>query len=77
MKHEHPVTRIISALFAIFIVIYIGVQVWRYFYHPIKTVTAVYGEVEDTILLDGTVVREEGLLYAGDTGAMEIVVEEG
>lgn len=77
MKHDHPVTRIISALFAVFILIYIGVQIWRYFYQPVETVTAVYGEVEETILLDGIVVREEGLLHAGDTGAMEFVVDEG
>ncbi|MBQ3055313.1 MAG: hypothetical protein IJC88_04335 [Oscillospiraceae bacterium] len=77
MKHDHPVTRIISALFAIFMVAYIGVQIWRHFYQPVETVTAVFGEVEETISLDGIVVREEQLLYAGDTGAMEIVAEEG
>jgi len=77
MKHDHPVTRIISALFALFMLAYIGVQIWRHFYQPVETITAVFGEVEETVLVDGIVVREEQLLQAGGTGAMEIVAEEG
>lgn len=77
MKHDHPVTRIISVLFAVFVLAYIGVQIWRHFYQPVETVTAVFGEVEETILLDGTVVREERILHAGETGALEVSAAEG
>lgn len=77
MKQDHLLIRIISVFFAVFIIAYIGVQIWRHFYHPIETVTAVYGEVEESILLEGTVVREEHILHAGDTGSLQISAAEG
>ncbi len=69
--------RIVSVFFAVFIVAYIGMQIWRHFYNPVETVTAVLGEVEESLLLDGTIVREEHVLFAGDTGSLEISAAEG
>lgn len=77
MKQNHPLMRIISVFFAVFIVAYIGMQIWRHFYNPVETVTAVRGEVEESLLLDGTIVREEHVLQAGGTGALEISAAEG
>lgn len=77
MKQDHLLIRIISVFFAVFIVTYIGVQIWRHFYHPIETVTAVYGEVEESVLLEGTIVREEHILHAGETGSLQISAAEG
>lgn len=77
MRQNHPLMRIISVFFAVFIVAYIGMQIWRHFYNPVETVTAVIGEVEESLLLDGTVVREEHILHAGENGALEISAAEG
>ncbi|MBE6915148.1 MAG: hypothetical protein E7471_00750 [Ruminococcaceae bacterium] len=77
MKQNHPLMRIVSVFFAVFIVAYIGMQIWRHFYHPVETVTAVHGEVEESLILDGTIVREEHILSAGGTGALEISAAEG
>lgn len=77
MKQGHILTTIISILFAVFIVAYLGVQVWRSVYDPVQTVSAVYIQAEDSIELDGFVVREEKIIPSADTGALEMVLSEG
>ena len=51
MKQSNFITRLISVIFALFIVTYMGYQVWRTLYKPVQTVSAVYIETEKTIAL--------------------------
>lgn len=69
--------RIISAVFAIFIVVYVAGAVWRMLYNPIKTVSAVHIEAQDTIEMDGMIVREESTLAASASGAIDMQIGEG
>ncbi len=73
----HYIGRIIYALFAVFVVVYIIGAVWNVIYNPVKTVSALHIEAEDSIEVDGLVVREERVLGAIASGVVEMQVEEG
>lgn len=77
MKQGHLFTTIIASVFAVFIIAYMCVQVWRWAYNPVQTVSAVYTETEDSIELNGFVVRDESLISASAAGVLEMIVDEG
>ena len=77
MKQRHIVGRILSALLALFVVLYIGGVVWNTLYDPVKTVSAIYISAEDSIEVTGFVVREEKTLDAVTSGTIEMQVGEG
>ncbi len=77
MKQGHFFTTIIASVFAMFIIAYMCVQVWRWAYNPVQTVSAVYTETEDSIELNGFVVRDEKLISASAAGVLEMIVDEG
>lgn len=70
-------TTIIASLFALFIVAYMGVQVWRWAYDPVQTVSAVYIETDDSIELDGMIVRDEKVISSSGSGALQMALNEG
>jgi len=73
----HYIGRIIYALVAVFVVVYIIGAVWNSFYDPIKTVSALYIEAEDSIEVEGFVIRQEKTLDAVTSGVVEMQVNEG
>jgi len=77
MKQGHFLTTIIASVFAMFIMFYIGVQIWRWAYNPVQTVSAVYVETQDSIELNGFIVRDEKVISTSTSGALEMVVNEG
>ena len=77
MKQGHIVGRIIYALFAIFVVVYIIGMAWDALYNPVKTVSAIHITAEDSIAVEGFVVREEKTLDAIASGVVEMQIAEG
>lgn len=77
MKQNHIVGRILYALLAVFVVFYIGGVVWNALYNPVKTVNAIHITAEDSIEVDGFVVREEKTLDAVASGTIEMQIGEG
>lgn len=77
MKQGHFLTTIIASVFALFIITYIGVQIWRWTYNPVQTVSAVYIETDDVVELNGFIVRNEKVVSAATSGSLEMVVNEG
>ena len=77
MKQGRFVWKIIYALFAVFIVVYIIGTVWNTLYNPIKTVSAVYTTVENSIETEGFVIREERVIEAAYSGVAEMQLAEG
>lgn len=77
MKRKHIIGQILYALVAIFVVCYIAGVVWNSLYNPVKTVSAIHMTTNDSIEVEGFVVREERVLDAVASGVVEMQVEEG
>ncbi len=77
MKQGHFLTTIIASVFALFIIAYMGMQIWRWAYNPVQTVSAVYIETDDVVELNGFIVRDEKVVSAAASGSLEMVVNEG
>lgn len=78
MKQESAISKIITAVLGILLVAYVGVQAYKSFYNPVRTVSAVYAEVDDVIEIDGVVVRDEYVFNKNyGSGVLEINMYEG
>ncbi len=77
MKQGHFLTTIIASVFALFIIAYMGMQIWRWAYNPVQTVSAVYIETDDVVELNGFIVRDEKVVSTAASGSLEMVVSEG
>ncbi len=78
MKNNGAVSKIITFVLGLLLCGYIGYQVYRAVYNPVRTVSAVYTEVDDSVPLDGCVVRDESIIagYSG-SGVLEMSMYEG
>ncbi|MBQ4545294.1 MAG: hypothetical protein II996_06965 [Oscillospiraceae bacterium] len=78
MKQEGTVSRIITVVLGLFLMAYIGYQAYRALYNPVKTVSAVYTEVDDSVSLDGYVIRDERIVSGNyGSGVLEMNMYEG
>ncbi|MBQ5778192.1 MAG: hypothetical protein IIV97_05185 [Oscillospiraceae bacterium] len=78
MKQENIISKIITVVLALLLFAYIGFQAYRAFYNPVRTVSAVYTQVDDVIDIDGIVIRDESVLRRGtSSGVLEMNVYEG
>jgi len=78
MKQENAISKIITAVLGILLVAYVGYQAYRSFYKPVRTVSAVYAEVDDVVEIEGTVVRDEYVFNKNyGSGVLEVNMYEG
>lgn len=78
MKQESVVSRIITLVLGLFLLAYIGYQAYRALYNPVRTVSAVYTEVDDSVQIDGYVVRDESVMTRNfSSGVLEMNMYEG
>lgn len=78
MKINNPLIRKMGAtLLAILLLIYVGYQIYLINYQGIKTETATYAEVSDTIQLSAWVVRDETVIHANYSGVPYFRVNDG
>jgi len=76
MKNSSLTTKLISALAALTVLAYFGVQGWRYFTNPVKTAQVYSYRAEQTLALSGAVVRDESAVDCGDA-LVELTRGEG
>ncbi len=78
MKQESIIPRIITVVLAVLLCAYIGYQAYRALYNPVRTVSAVYTEVDDSVQIDGVVVRDERVMVKNyGSGVLEMNMYEG
>lgn len=78
MKQESVVSRLITFVLALLLCAYIGYQVYRAVYNPVRTVSAVYTEVDDSVQIDGYVIRDESVMVKNyGSGVLEMNMYEG
>ena len=78
MKKESVIPRIITVVLAVLLCAYIGYQAYRALYNPVRTVSAVYTEVDDAVQMDGVVVRDERVMVKNyGSGVLEMNMYEG
>ncbi len=77
MKRGNTTARITTIVLGLFLVAYIGYQAYQAFYNPVRTVSAVYTEVDDTISMNGCVVRDENIFSAAYSGVLDVSLYEG
>ena len=78
MKRENSISKAITVVLGLALIGYIGYQVYRTFYKPVRTVSAVYAEVDDVIEIDGVVVRDEFIFSRNyGSGVLEVKMYEG
>lgn len=78
MKQESVVSRIVTLVLGLFLLAYIGYQAYRALYNPVRTVSAVYTEVDDSVQIDGYVVRDESVMTRNfSSGVLEMNMYEG
>ena len=78
MKRESVIPGIITVVLTVLLCAYIGYQAYRAFYNPVRTVSAVYTEVDDAVQLEGCIVRDESLIVKNfGSGVLEMNMYEG
>ncbi|MBQ5777609.1 MAG: hypothetical protein IIV97_02190, partial [Oscillospiraceae bacterium] len=78
MKKENQISKIVTFVLGILLFSYIGYQVYRITYNPVKTVSAIFAEIDDSITLNGIVVRAETVMPKNyGAGVLEMNVYEG
>lgn len=78
MKQGSATSRIISVVLGLFLCAYIGYQAWRSLYNPVRTVSAVFAEVDDSVQMDGYIVRnEKSITGSYGSGVLEMNLYEG
>ncbi len=78
MKQESVVSRIVTLVLGLFLLAYIGYQAYRALYNPVRTVSAVYTEVDDSVQIDGYIVRDESVMTKNfSSGVLEMNMYEG
>lgn len=78
MRQESVVPRIITVVLGLLLCAYIGYQAYRVLYNPVRTVSAVYTEVDDSIQMEGYIVRDESVMTKNyGSGVLEMNMYEG
>ena len=78
MKQESAISKIITVVLGIVLLSYIGYQAYRAFYKPVRTVSAVYSEVDDVVEIDGVIIRDEFVFNKNyGSGVLELNMYEG
>ena len=78
MKREGTISRIITVVLGLFLFAYIGFQAYKALYNPVRTESAVYAEVDDSVRVDGYVIRDERVLSGSyGSGVLEMNMYEG
>lgn len=78
MKKEGTISRIITIVLGLFLFAYIGFQAYKALYNPVRTESAVYTEVDDSVRVDGVVVRDERVITGNyGSGVLEMNMHEG
>ena len=76
MKKTSPLMRILPFAVLAAVLVYFAVQLYNYLSDPVNTTLVVAGQAEDTIALNGWLVRDEEVLPA-QSGTLSRVQQEG
>ena len=77
MKNSSPGTKILMTVICLAVLAYFGLQGYRYFHDPMKTVVCYAYQVEKTLSANGFVVRDEQVLPASGGGLLQLTRSEG
>lgn len=78
MKRESIIPKLITIVLTLLLCAYIGYQAYLALYNPVRTVSAVYTEVDDTVKIDGVVIRDESVMVKNyGSGVLEMNMYEG
>ena len=69
--------RIMSALVAVLLLVYLGYQVYNYHYSQVHTETAYYANTANTIQASGIAIRKESLVPGKANGVIDYVISNG
>lgn len=69
--------KIMSALVAVLLFIYLGYQIYNSHYSPVQTETASYATTSDTVQANGIVIRKESLIPGKGNGVVDYVIPNG
>ncbi len=75
---NNPLIRRIGATaVAVLLLVYVGYQVYRSQYTGLKTETAIYSTVSETIDTTGFIIRDEEVIDSGYSGVLNYTVDDG
>ncbi len=69
--------RLISLLIAVLLLSYIGYQIYQANYSQVRTETAVFASLADSVQAEGIAIRKETVLSKNSTGVVAYEVEDG
>ena len=72
MKHTAPIFKILAAVVLAGVLLFFGVQMYQYYSDPFATTLVTAAQAEDTISVDGWIVRQEETLHAAGTLVHEL-----
>ena len=64
MKHTAPIFKILAAVVLAGVLLFFGVQMYQYYSDPFTTTLVYAAQTDDTISVDGWMVRQEETLHA-------------
>jgi putative membrane fusion protein len=77
MKTKTMGTKVLMALICLIVLIYFGIQVYRYYSDPLTTTVAYSYQEDDTTAVSGWVVRDETILTGSSDGVLRLARSEG
>lgn len=78
MKKEGTISRIVTVVLGLFLFAYIGFQAYKVLYNPVRTESAVYTDVDDSVRVEGAVIRDERVMSGNyGSGVLEMNMYEG
>ncbi|MDD2956187.1 MAG: HlyD family efflux transporter periplasmic adaptor subunit [Oscillospiraceae bacterium] len=69
--------KITAAVLSLFLLAYVGFNVWRYLYSPVKTETVIEYTIQDTLQVKGLVIRDEIPVAASASGVVRYYYDDG
>lgn len=72
MKHTAPIFKILAAVVLAGVLLFFGVQMYQYYSDPFTTTLVYASQTDDTISVDGWMVRQEETLHAAGTLVHEL-----
>lgn len=69
--------RLIAAMLLLFLTVYVGYQLYRYYFSPIQTETAFQHSVTESIAVEGVIIRSETVIPRTQSGVESISHDDG
>ena len=69
--------KLVTALIAVLLLVYVGYQIYNANYSSVKTETAAYASMSDSIKVEGSAVRKETVVTQEISGVLSYIIEDG